>query len=86
MNWVHSRPKYRYAMWHEPVVYDRGRNVAEMNANWRLIGSAFRVFLFESIFTALNGLSEKEGYSTFPRVNGEQVDVENPGKFTGSYG
>ena len=79
VDWVHSRPKYRYAMWHEPVLYDRGRNVAEMNAAWGLHGSAFRVFLAEVIFTALHGLARKEGHATFPRVNGEQISIVEGG-------
>jgi hypothetical protein len=76
VDWVHSRPKYRYAMWHEPVLYDRVRNMAEMNATWRLYGSVFRVFLFETIFAALSELAKKQGHSVFPQVNGEQVRVE----------
>lgn len=80
VDWVHSRPKYRYAMWHEPVLYDRGRNMAEMNAAWRLYGSAIRVFLFEVIFTALKGLAKKEGQPSFPQLNGEQIDIEEGGQ------
>lgn len=80
VDWVHSRPKYRYAMWHEPILYDRDRNIAEMNAGWRLYGAAFRVFLFEVIFTALNGLAKKDGHPTFPQVNGEQVRIEEGGQ------
>jgi hypothetical protein len=63
-------------MWHEPVLYDRVRNMAEMNATWRLYGSVFRVFLFETIFAALSELAKKQGHSVFPQVNGEQVRVE----------
>jgi len=85
VDWVHSRPKYRYAMWHEPVLYDRGRNVAEMNADWRLYGAAFRVFLFEAIFTALNGLAKKEGHPTFPQINGERVNIEEGGQQCGGH-
>lgn len=80
VDWVHSRPKYRYAMWHEPVLYDRGHNIVEMNAAWRLYGSAFRVFLFEVIFTALNGLAKKEGHASFPQVNGEQINIDEGGQ------
>lgn len=70
VEWVHSRPKYRYAMWHEPILYDRGRNIVEMNAKWGLTGAAYRVFLFEVIFTALDALAKNEGHSSFPQVNG----------------
>lgn len=76
VDWLHSRPKYRYAMWHEPVLYDRLRNVAEMNEAWQFHCSAFRPFLFEVIFEAVKGLAQKEGYPTFPQVNGKQIDVE----------
>lgn len=80
VDWVHSRPKYRYAMWHEPVLYDRRQNIAEMNAKWRIHCSAFREFLFEVIFTALNGLARKEGHPAFPQVNGEQINIEGGGQ------
>lgn len=82
---VHSRPNHRYAMWHEPVLYDRRHNIAEMNAKWRIHGFAFRLFLFEVIFTALNGLAKKEGHLAFPQVNGEQINIEEDGQEDGGY-
>jgi hypothetical protein len=82
-DWVHSRPKYRYAIWHEPILYDRVRNVAEMNQAWEVYGSAFRVFLFEVIFTALEGLAKKEGHTSFPQVNGERIIIQEQGQPTG---
>ncbi len=76
IEWVHSRPQYKYAMWHEPVLYDRKRNMAEINASWGLSGAAYRIFLFEVIYTALAVISQKEGHSEFPLVNGEKIEDE----------
>lgn len=76
IDWVHSRPKYRYAMWHEPVLYDRVRNIAEINNVWGLYCAAFRTFLFEVILTALHGLSQKEGHTDLPLLNGKTVKIE----------
>ncbi len=83
IDWVHARPRHKYAMWHEPVLYDRIRNTAETNASWGLGGRAFRIFLFEVIYTALHGLARKEGHSGFPIVNGERIRVEEAGQPAG---
>jgi hypothetical protein len=76
VDWVHARPKYRYAMWHEPVLYDWILNKAEMNTSWGLYGAAFRIFLFEAIYTALRVKSLHEGHTEFPLVNGEKTKIE----------
>lgn len=71
IDWVHSRPRGRYAMWHEPVIYDRVKNVAEINASWGIVCAAYRVFLFEAMHAALAAVSQKEGHARFPLVNGK---------------
>jgi hypothetical protein len=76
VDWVHARPKYRYAMWHEPVLYDRKLNNAEMNSSWGLYGAAFRIFLFEAVYTALRVKSQHEGHAEFPLVNNEIIKIE----------
>lgn len=79
VEWVHARPRYRYAMWHEPVLYDRVRNAAEMNAAGGLRGSAFHVFVFEVVMTALHGLARKEGHASLPLLNGARINILNDG-------
>lgn len=74
VDYVHKRPKHRYAMWHEPVLYNRVANTAETNMSWRLYGRAFRLFLFESIVAALLGLHREHGHTDYPLVNGEVID------------
>ncbi len=81
VKWVHSRPRYRYAMWHEPVLYDRHNNLAEMNAAWGLYSSSFRSFLSNLIFAALSELADHEGHVSFPQTNGKQIEF---GKGKGS--
>jgi hypothetical protein len=80
VEWVNARPKYRSAMWHEPVLYDRNHNIAEMNARWGLFCSAYRAFLFEVFTLALQGLSKREGHALFPQINGEVIVFEEQGQ------
>ena len=81
---VRNRPKYKYAMWHEPVLYNFHENSVHMNTKLGLYGSAFRIFLFESILTALYGLHHKYGHKSFPIVNGETINIENKPNHTPS--
>ena len=74
VEWVHKRPKYRYAVWHEPVLYDHVANAAETNMNWGLYGRAFRLFLFESILAALIGLHREHGHTDSPTLNGKAME------------
>lgn len=74
VDWVHNRPKHRFAMWHEPVLYNHVANTAETYMNWGLFGRAFRLFVFESILAGLLGLHRQYGHAEFPSVNGNVID------------
>lgn len=74
VQWVQSRPKYRYAMWHEPVLYDRSENVAFMNTRWGKYGLAFREYLAERTFSSLATIVKNDNHSVFPVVNGQRID------------
>jgi hypothetical protein len=69
IDWVHRRPQYKYAMWYEPVLYDRVHNIAQTRASWGRNGEAFRAFLFGIISAALDALRRHEGHAELPRVN-----------------
>ena len=73
VQWVQSRPKYRYAMWHEPVLYDRAENVAFMNTKLGMYGLAFREYLAERTFTSLANIARNDNHSSFPSVNGKII-------------
>ena len=73
VRWVQNRPKYRYAMWHEPVVYFPESNEVAMSANWGVYGLFFRHYLAEIIFSGLCRVTEEAGHSDFPTVNGQVV-------------
>lgn len=74
VRWVQNRPKYRYAMWHEPVLYNCAENEAFTNAKWGLYGIAFRDYLGEQIFSSLASIAKNDGHSCFPRVNGQLIE------------
>ena len=74
VQWVQSRPKYRYAMWHEPVLYDRAKNLAFTNTKWGMYGLAFREYLSERTFDSLAYLAKSDNHRTFPSVNGQIIE------------
>lgn len=75
LRWVRSRPSYRYAMWHEPVLYDWRSNRAEMNRQWGINGSAFRIFLYEVIASALVNLMRHYDHAERPTLNGDRLTI-----------
>jgi len=68
--------KYRYALWHEPVLYDRTLNKVDIYSSWGLYGAAVRVFLFEAIYTAMHAKAQHEGHVEYPLVNNEIITIE----------
>ena len=76
IDWVQNRPKYRYAMWHEPVLYNRCANAAIMNTVWGLAGRTFRDFFAENAFAGLAELAANAGADSFPSVNGQRVEYQ----------
>ncbi|MDH5535821.1 MAG: hypothetical protein OEZ08_09685 [Betaproteobacteria bacterium] len=41
VSWVQRRHPYRWAIWHEPVLYDTGQHSVTMRGDYGLFGSAF---------------------------------------------
>lgn len=76
IDWVQNRPKYRYAMWHEPVLYNRCTNAAIMNTGWGPAGRSFRNCFAENAFAGLAELASNAGSDTFPSVNGKRVEYQ----------
>ena len=73
INWVQNRPKYRYAMWHEPLLYDYNENQAFTNARWGRYGLYFRTYLSERILDSLMDLIAIYGHEELPLVNGQKI-------------
>jgi hypothetical protein len=70
IEWVHSYHRYRWAIWHEPVLYATKANVAELRADYSLHGSAFRSHLTNLIDASLRTIARRFGHE-FPRmING----------------
>jgi hypothetical protein len=53
IEWVQRRRPYRYAIWHEPVLYDVDRNAVWMRSDYGQFGSAFHPMVFELYRRAL---------------------------------
>ncbi len=75
IEWVRNRPKYKRAIWHEPVLYSIDSNSADMNTKWGLYGSAFRPYIFHIIDSFLHEFTTKHGYRRLDRFCGEELKV-----------
>ena len=75
VEWVQNRPKYRYAMWHEPVLYSPIDNEVKMNSRWGVYGWAFREHLSERLFDPLQSLAYEFGHENFPIVNDSEITL-----------
>lgn len=59
LTWVQSRQPYRWAIWHEPVLYDISRNSVWMRSDYGHFGSAFYPLVFGLYRRALTIISER---------------------------
>lgn len=59
--WVQRRWPYRWAIWHEPVLYDIIQNAVWMRGDYGLFGSAFFPMVFELHRRALTTIAERLG-------------------------
>ncbi len=71
--WVHGRHPYRWAIWHEPVLYDLETHTVEMRADYGAFGSVFTPYLFRVIDAALRALSRHHGRSHVAAINGQPL-------------
>jgi hypothetical protein len=73
LNWTKTRPKYKWAIWHEPVLFNDQTDEAIMNQNWGLYGLAYRDYLAQIICAYLSTISGDE-----IRLNGNQFKKIQP--------
>ena len=74
IHWVQNRPKYRYAMWHEPVLYDLSHNEAYTSSFGAQSGAAFRSFVVNRQCSALAEIAKNMGIDSYPSVNGTFIE------------
>ncbi len=69
IEWVHLRPKYRWAVWHEPILYNLKSNSIEMNRNWGRYCAAFRPYLSDILRSQLAHTAKEHGFDDGPEVD-----------------
>lgn len=77
IDWVSKRPTYRWAIWHEPVLFNTRENNAHTNMNWGLYCSAFRQFLVRVFVAGVCTLSRKYKFSSQPVLNGNRIEEKD---------
>jgi len=75
--WVQKRQPYRYAIWHEPVLYDIARNAAWMRSDYGHFGSAFYPLVFDLYRRALTLLAERLQKPIPDFINGLPTKTRN---------
>jgi len=74
-NWVRSYHRYRWAIWHEPLLYNKHDNVVYMRSDYGTHGAAFRPYLAKIIGSALTTITHKY-HMSFPRKkNGDALQI-----------
>lgn len=72
--WAHAYHNYRWAIHHEPVLYDKKCNHAELCLEYNLKGAVYKAHVNNIIIVALEAISRYYG-NGFPRaINGKLTD------------
>jgi hypothetical protein len=72
--WVHSFHSYRWAIWHEPVLYCKADNTSHLRNDYGYRGNAFRAYLSNVIGDTLKTVSSRFNFE-FPKINGRKIDL-----------
>src|SRR5204863_9638946 len=75
--WVQKRHSYRYAIWHEPVLYDIARNAVWMRVDYGNFGSAFYPLIFDLYRRALTLIAERLQRPIPDFINGHPTNNHN---------
>ncbi|QSH40046.1 hypothetical protein P0136_01745 [Lentisphaerota bacterium ZTH] len=70
IDFVHHRPNYKWALRHEPVLYNYRTNKAEMHIGSEPKDAVFRPFLFSVVVSTLSEYSKLAGFSGGLTING----------------
>jgi hypothetical protein len=68
--WVQQRQPYRWAVWHEPVLYDISQNAVWMRSDYGQTGCAFYPLVFDLYRRALTLIAERIQRPIPDSVNG----------------
>ena len=75
--WVQRRQPYRYAIWHEPVLYDISRNAVWMRSDYGHFGSAFHPLVFDLYRRALPLIAQRIQKPIPDFINGHPTNARN---------
>ena len=73
IEWVQHRRPYRWAIWHEPVLYDIAQNAAWMRSDYSHLGSAFYPLVFELYRRAFTAIAERLQRPQPDFINGHRI-------------
>jgi hypothetical protein len=71
IEWVQRRKPYRWAIWHEPVLYDIARNAVWMRSDYGHFGSAYYPLVFRLYHRALTLIAERIQKPKPDSINGK---------------
>ncbi len=69
VEWAREFHRYRWAIWHEPILYSTAHNTVDMRADYGLYASAYRPFLFRIVHTALAAVTSRFHPGTNATIN-----------------
>ncbi len=75
--WVQRRRRYRWAVWHEPVLYNVAQNAAWMRSDYGLFGSAFYPLVFDLYRRALSSIAGRLQRPMPDFINGVSTNNRN---------
>ena len=70
IQYVQKRQPYRYAVWHEPVLYDLSQNAVWMRSDYGNYGSAFFPLVFDLYRKAFGIIAQRIGKTAPNSING----------------
>lgn len=73
IDWVQHRQAYRWAIWHEPVLYDISENAAWMRSDYGHFGSAFYPLVFDLYRRAFTVIAERLQRPQPDYINGHRI-------------
>jgi len=77
IEWIKTRPKYRWAIWHEPVLFNTHENAACSFTKRGLYCLAFLEFLSTIVVGGICSISREHGFTTQPRLNGNEIQKKD---------
>jgi len=77
IEWVHLQHLYRYAIEHEPFLYNKSDNAMHMRMDYGLRGSLYRPYLANVMGQAMHVIAGRFGHEFPQKLNGKEVKLQN---------